>query len=74
MNTQETPDLFAFTNEAFNPFLTLSWRRSLSYRNHGHERVKVNVLFLYPLKTLKTPLVLLKFSGGIEREHWSEMG
>ena len=24
MNTRETPDLFAFTNEAFNPFLTLS--------------------------------------------------
>ena len=48
MNTQETPDLFAFTNEAFNPFLTLSWRRSLSYRNPGHERIKECSLYIPP--------------------------
>ena len=48
MNTRETPDLFAFTNAAFNPFLTLSWRRSLSYRNPGHERIMECSLYIPP--------------------------
>ena len=35
---------------------------------------QAKVPFLYSLKTSGNLWVFLTFSGGVEREHWSEMG